>query len=135
VLAQALIHVEVSCQVGAGLYERSEDRTAYRNGYRSRTWDTRVGTSELRVPKIAWGIYFPSLLEPRRQTERALAAVVQEAHVKGVSTRKIDDPVRALGIDGISRPEASRIMGDGRRLTPCLDRRGLRLRGAGGHPR
>jgi transposase-like protein len=109
VLAQALMDAEVSSQVGAGLYERSEDRTAYRNGYRTRTWDTRVGTVELRVPKIAPGVYFPSLLEPRRRTERALAAVVQEAYVKGISTRKVDDLVRSLGIDGISRSEVSRI--------------------------
>jgi transposase-like protein len=109
VLAQALMDAEVSTQIGAGLHERSEGRTAYRNGYRSRTWDTRVGTVELRVPKIAPGIYFPSLLEPRRRAERALAAVIQEAYVKGISTRKVDDLVRALGIDGISRSEVSRI--------------------------
>src|SRR5205814_7774025 len=68
-----------------------------------------VGTVELRVPKIAPGSYFPALLEPRRRAERALAAVVQEAYVKGISTRKVDDLVRALGIDGISRSEVSRI--------------------------
>jgi putative transposase len=109
VLAQALMDAEVSTQIGAGLYERSEERSAFRNGYRARTWDTRVGTVELRVPKIAPGIYFPSLLEPRRRAERALAAVVQEAYVKGISTRKVDDLVRALGIDGISRSEVSRV--------------------------
>ena len=79
VLAQALMDAEVSTQIGAELYERTEARTAQRNGYRTRTWDTRVGTVELRVPKIAPGSYFPSLLEPRRRAERALAAVIQEA--------------------------------------------------------
>ena len=109
VLAQVLMDAEVSTQIGAELYERTEDRTAQRNGYRSRTWDTRVGTVELRVPKIAPGSYFPALLEPRRRAERALAAVIQEAYVKGISTRKVDDLVRALGMDGISKSEVSRI--------------------------
>jgi putative transposase len=109
VLAQALMDAEASTQIGAELYERTENRTAHRNGYRTRTWDTRVGTVELRVPKIAPGTYFPSLLEPRRRGERALAAVIQEAYVKGISTRKVDDLVRALGMDGISRSEVSRI--------------------------
>src|SRR6266511_3240515 len=78
-----LMDAEVSTQIGAELHERTEDRT----GYRSRSWDTRVGTVELRVPKVAPGTYFPSLLEPRRRAERALAAVIQEAYVKGISTR------------------------------------------------
>lgn len=109
VLAQALMEAEVSARIGAGLYERAEGRTAYRNGYRERTWETRVGTIELRIPKVSPGSYFPSLLEPRRRAERALASVVQEAYVKGVSTRKVDDLVRALGMEGISRSEVSRI--------------------------
>jgi putative transposase len=109
VLAQALMETEVSSHIGAAPYERSSSRTAYRNGYRTRTWDTRVGTIELRIPKVSSGAYFPSLLEPRRRAERALQAVVVEAYVKGVSTRKVDDLVRALGIDGISRSEVSRI--------------------------
>jgi len=79
------------------------------HGYWTRTWDTRVGTVELRVPKTAPGSYFPSLLEPRWRAERALAAVIQEAYVKGISTRNVDDLVRALGMDGISRSEVSRI--------------------------
>jgi transposase-like protein len=77
--------------------------------YRTRRWDTRVGTIELKIPKVSAGAYFPSLLEPRRRAEKALHAVVVEAYVKGVSTRKVDDLVRALGIDGISRSEVSRI--------------------------
>jgi putative transposase len=109
VLAQALMETEVSTQIGAAPYERTEARKAYRNGYRTRTWDTRVGTIELKIPKLTAGTYFPSLLEPRRRAERALHAVICEAYVKGVSTRKVDDLVRALGIDGISKSEVSRI--------------------------
>ena len=91
VLAQAFMEAEVSAQVGARAYERSSERTACRNGYRTRTWDTRVGTIELKIPKLTCGSYFPSLLEPRRRAEKALHAVVVEAYVKGVSTRKVDD--------------------------------------------
>ena len=109
VLAQAVMETEVSGQIGAAPYERSSERVAYRNGYRTRRWDTRVGTIELKIPKVTAGAYFPSLLEPRRRAEKALHAVVVEAYVKGVSTRKVDDLVRALGIDGISRSEVSRI--------------------------
>jgi putative transposase len=109
VLSQALMEAEVSAQIGALPYERNSQRTGYRNGYRTRTWDTRVGTIELRIPKITQGSYFPSLLEPRRRAEKALHAVVVEAYVKGISTRKVDDLVKALGIDGISRSEVSRI--------------------------
>ena len=109
VLAQAVMETEVSSQIGAAPYERSSERSAYRNGYRTRRWDTRVGTIELKIPKVTAGVYFPSLLEPRRRAEKALHAVVVEAYVKGVSTRKVDDLVRALGIDGISRSEVSRI--------------------------
>ncbi len=109
VLAQALMDAEVSTQIGAERYERTDARTARRNGYRTRRWDTRVGTVELQVPKVVPGSYFPSLLEPRRRVERALHAVVCEAYVKGISTRKVDDLVRALGMDGISRSEVSRI--------------------------
>jgi transposase-like protein len=109
VLAQAVMETEVSSQIGAAPYERSSSRAAYRNGYRTRTWDTRVGTIELKIPKVTAGSYFPSLLEPRRRAEKALHAVVVEAYVKGISTRKVDDLVKALGIDGISRSEVSRI--------------------------
>ena len=108
-LAQMIMDVEVSSKIGAAPYERSENRTAYRNGYRTRSFDTRVGTIELKIPKITAGTYFPSLLEPRKRAEKALHAVIVEAYVKGVSTRKVDDLVRALGIDGISKSEVSRI--------------------------
>lgn len=109
ILAQALMEAEVSGQIGADLYERSSERVAHRNGYRTRTWDTRLGTIELKIPKITRGSYFPSLLEPRRRIEKALYAVVTEAYVKGISTRKVDDLVKALGVDGISKSEVSRI--------------------------
>lgn len=108
-LAEALMELEVSEQIGAGRYERSATRKTYRNGYRDREWDTRVGTVTLKIPRLREGSYFPSLLEPRRRAERVLLAVVQEAYVLGVSTRKVDDLVRRLGLDGISKSEVSRI--------------------------
>lgn len=112
VLSQALMETEVAGLIGAERHERTGDRTAYRNGSRVRTWDTRVGTIELDIPKIRPGTYFPSLLQPRRRAEHALLAVVQEAYVHGVSTRKVDDLVRALGLDGLSKSEVSRICGE-----------------------
>jgi transposase-like protein len=112
VLSQALMETEVAGLIGAERHERTGERTAYRNGSRLRTWDTRVGTIELAIPKIRPGTYFPSLLEPRRRAEHALLAVVQEAYVHGVSTRKVDDLMRALGLEGISKSEVSRICGE-----------------------
>ena len=112
VLSQALMETEVAGLIGAERHERTGERTAYRNGTRLRTWDTRVGTIELAIPKVKPGTYFPSLLQPRRRAEHALLAVVQEAYVHGVSTRKVDDLVRALGLDGISKSEVSRICGE-----------------------
>jgi len=109
VLSQALMESEVAGLIGAERHERTADRTAYRNGTRTRTWDTRMGTIELAIPKVRPGTYFPSLLQPRRRAEHALLAVIQEAYVHGVSTRKVDDLVRALGVDGISKSEVSRI--------------------------
>jgi transposase-like protein len=109
VLSQALMETEVSGLIGAERYERSGERSSYRNGYRMRSWDTRMGTIELAIPKIRPGSYFPSLLEPRRRAERALQAVVQEAYVHGVSTRKVDDLLKTLGLDGMSKSEVSRI--------------------------
>jgi putative transposase len=97
-LAQELMDAEVTQLVGAGLHERSEARTTYRNGYREREWDTRVGTVDLQIPKLRQGSYFPSLLEPRRRHERALLSVVQEAYVHGVSTRAVDNLAEALGL-------------------------------------
>lgn len=112
VLSQALMETEVAGLIGAERHERTADRTAFRNGHRLRTWDTRMGTIELAIPKVRPGTYFPSLLQPRRRAEHALLAVVQEAYVHGVSTRKVDDLVRALGVDGISKSEVSRICGE-----------------------
>jgi len=118
VLSQALMEAEVSGVIGAERHERSGDRTTYRNGYRTRTWDTRVGTIELQIPKVRSGAYFPSLLQPRRRIEHALLAVVQEAYVHGVSTRKVDDLMKALGLDGVSKSEVSRICGE---LDPVVE--------------
>src|SRR5215208_4983414 len=109
VLSQALMEVEVSQHLGAGRHERTGERTGYRNGYRERAWDTRVGTLELQVPRVRDGGYFPSLLEPRKRAEQALVAVVREAYVQGVSTRKVDNLVKALGLDGISKSQVSRL--------------------------
>ena len=109
VLSQALMEMEVQEHVGAAPHERTEGRTGQRNGYRERSWDTRVGTVELKVPRVRDSSYFPSLLEPRRKAERALAAVVQEAYVHGVSTRKVDELVKALGMGGISKSRVSEL--------------------------
>jgi putative transposase len=108
-LAHALMELEVTQQVGAERHERTPERTGQRNGYRERDWDTRVGTVELRVPRVRDGSFFPALLEPRKRAERALVAVVQEAYVAGVSTRRVDDLVKALGLDGISKSQVSRL--------------------------
>jgi putative transposase len=108
-LAQELMEAEVTQLVGAGMHERSEARTTYRNGYRGREWDTRVGTIDLQIPKLRRGSYFPSLLEPRRRHERALLSVVQEAYVHGVSTRAVDNLAEALGVRGISKDQVSRM--------------------------
>jgi Transposase and inactivated derivatives len=110
VLAQAVMEAEVTELTGVPHGERTPaERLTHRNGYRERRGDTRVGTIDLAVPRVRDGSYLPSLLDPRRRTERALLAVVQEAYVLGVSTRRVDDLVRALGIEGISRSEVSRI--------------------------
>jgi putative transposase len=107
---QALIDTEATQQIGAGRYERSASRTTHRNGFRERLLSTKAGDVELRIPKLREGSFFPSLLEPRRRIDRALLAVVMEAYVHGTSTRKVDDLVRALGVDaGISKSEVSRI--------------------------
>jgi transposase-like protein len=109
VLSEALMELEVTRHVGAERHERTPERTGQRNGYRERDWDTRVGTIELRVPRVRDGSYFPSLLDPRKRGERALVAVVQEAYVQGVSTRRVDELVQALGMTGISKSQVSRL--------------------------
>jgi len=108
-LLHRLMEAEVSRQAGAGRYERSEERAAYRNGYRPRVWETRVGSVELSIPRLRQGSYFPSFLEPRKRAERALVAVVQEAYVSGVSTRAVDDLVQALGVAGLDKSAVSRM--------------------------
>jgi transposase-like protein len=107
---QELIELEASQAIGAARYERTDERTTHRNGTRSRLLSTKAGDVELHIPKLREGSFFPALLEPRRRIDRALWAVVMEAYVHGVSTRKVDDLVAALGIDsGISKSEVSRI--------------------------
>jgi putative transposase len=108
-LAQELMEAEVTAAAGVGYGERSSERTARRNGYRQRAWDTRVGSIELAIPKLRSGSYFPSFLEPRRRSEQALVAVVQEAYVNGVSTGKVDRLVEALGLAGVSKDQVSRL--------------------------
>ena len=106
--AEQLMHAEVGAICGAGYGERSDERLNSRNGYRMRTWDTRAGSIELAIPKLRQGSYFPSwLLEPRRRAEKALVSVVVEAYVQGVSTRKVDDLVKTLGIERISKSQVS----------------------------
>lgn len=108
-LTQLAVELEAEQVIGAGRYERTENRTTHRNGYRERTWETRVGEIPLRIPKLRDGTYFPSLLEPRKRSEKALLSVVQSAYVQGVSTRKVDDLLRALGLTGIDKSKVSRI--------------------------
>jgi transposase-like protein len=107
---QELIEAEAQGVVGAGPWERSEARTSVRNGSRPRTLSTTAGDLQLRIPKLRTGSFFPSLLERRRRVDQAMFAVIMEAYLHGVSTRKVDDLVKALGVDtGISKSEVSRI--------------------------
>jgi putative transposase len=107
--AQRLMALEVEGLTGAAPGERSPDRINQRNGYRDRVWETRAGTVELHIPKLRKGSYFPAFLEPRRMAEKALTAVIQEAYVQGVSTRSVDDLVKAMGMSGISKSQVSRL--------------------------
>lgn len=107
--AERLMEMEVGNLTGAGYGEKSPTRLVQRNGHRERDWQTRAGTVELRIPKLRKGSYFPGFLEPRRMAERALTAVIQEAYVQGISTRSVDDLVKALGMDGISKSQVSRL--------------------------
>jgi putative transposase len=108
-LCRELMEAEVADQIGAELGEVAPGRVTHRNGYRPRLWDTRAGGIELAIPKLRQGSYFPSFLEPRRRSEQALVAVVQEAYVNGVSTRKVDRLVEQLGIAGMSKDQVSRL--------------------------
>lgn len=107
--AQRLMDLEVGSLTGAGYGEKSSDRLAQRNGYRERDWETRAGTVELRIPKLRTGSYFPAFLQPRRLAEKALTAVVQEAYIQGISTRSVDDLVKAMGMSGITKSQVSRL--------------------------
>jgi putative transposase len=122
-VAQRLMQLDVEGLVGAGHGERGESRENWRNGYRDREWHTRSGTIPLRIPKLRRGSYFPAFLEPRRSSEKALAAVVQEAYVQGISTRSVDELVKALGMTGISKSQVSRLCEEiDERVTAFLDR-------------
>ena len=150
--AERLMALEVEGLTGAGHGERSADRITHRNGYRDRSWETRAGTVELKIPKLRKGSYFPGFLEPRRMAEKALAAVIQEAYIQGVSTRSVDDLVQAMGMSGASKSgparAARREAGDlrrpqgpeGRRALeaadrPVFDRKGVRTRHSVRHER
>ena len=106
---QLLMEVDVEGVIGAGRYERSGERLNWRNGYRDRTLDTRLGPMQLRIPKLRQGSYFPPFLEPRKTSEKALVAVIQEAWIGGVSTRRVDDLVQAMGLTGISKSTVSKL--------------------------
>jgi transposase-like protein len=110
--AEKLMALEVGAATGAGYGEKNALRLAQRNGYRDRDWETRAGTVELRIPKLRTGSYFPSFLEPRRMAEKALTAVIQEAYIQGISTRSVDDLVKAMGMSGISKSQVSRLCED-----------------------
>jgi putative transposase len=111
-VAQRLMDMDVETLCGAAYGERSAERANSRNGYRERIWETRAGTVDLKLPKLRSGSYFPGFLEPRRTAEKALAAVIQEAYIQGVSTRSVDELVKALGMTGISKSQVSRLCGE-----------------------
>src|SRR6187200_162355 len=120
---QILMEADVDGLVGAGRYERNAERATWRNGFRDRTLDTRLGSLQLRIPKLRQGSYFPPFLEPRKTSEKALIAVIQEAWIGGVSTRRVDELVQAMGLSGISKSTVSKLCRDiDERVTAFLER-------------
>jgi len=120
---QILMEADVEGLIGAGRHERSADRLNYRNGYRDRSLDTRLGSLQLRIPKLRQGSYFPPFLEPRKTAEKALVTVIQEAWIGGVSTRRVDELVQAMGLSGISKSQVSKLCKDiDERVNAFLDR-------------
>jgi transposase-like protein len=110
--AERLMALETEQLCGAAPGERTPERRNQRNGYRDPDWETRAGTVELRIPKLRHGSYFPAFLEPRRMAEKALTAVIQEAYIQGISTRSVDHLVKALGMEGLSKSQVSRLCGE-----------------------
>ena len=121
--AERLMALEVDGICGAGHGERNAERSNHRNGYRERVWETRAGAITLPIPKLRKGSYLPFFLEPRRTAEKALVAVIQEAYIQGISTRSVDDLVKAMGMSGISKSQVSRLCADiDERVKAFLDR-------------
>lgn len=122
-MAQRMMDMDVESLCAAGYAERSPERLNSRNGYRARLWETRAGSVDLKIPKLRQGSYFPGFLEPRRTAEKALAAVIQEAYIQGVSTRSVDELVKAMGMSGISKSQVSRLCSEiDERVHAFLDR-------------
>jgi putative transposase len=122
-VVQLLMETDAEGLIGAGRHERTAERQTYRNGYRDRAYDTRLGTLQLRIPKLRQGSYFPPFLEPRKTTEKALVSVIQEAWIGGVSTRRVDELVQAMGLSGISKSTVSKLCKDiDDRVNAFLDR-------------
>ena len=121
--AHRLMELDIESLTGAAHGARDPDRMNHRNGYRERLWETRAGTVELRIPKLRKGSYFPGFLEPRRMAEKALTAVIQEAYIQGISTRSVEDLVKAMGMSGISKSQVSRLCEEiDERVTAFLER-------------
>src|ERR1700726_1963104 len=120
---QILMEADVEGLIGAGRHERTGDRLNYRNGYRERSFDTRLGSLQLRIPKLRQGSYFPPFLEPRRTAEKALVMVIQEAWIGGLPPRRVDGLVQAMGLSGISKSQVSKLCKDiDERVNAFLDR-------------